>query len=104
MRRDGAIEDHQGGVLAVRDLHRAQPIAGRGEPGRLDVEGEETVAREGVVEAVKRDGEEPLEGRADPSEHFPSSITGKFFSSPPPNEKISPITLVMHIVLGAALS
>ena len=75
VRRDGAIEDHQGDVLAVRELHRAHPIAGRGQPGRLDVEGEETVAREGVVEAVKRDGEEPLEGRRHPSGTFPSRIT-----------------------------
>ena len=37
--RDGAVKDHHGGALAVGKLQGAHAVAGRRQPGRLDVEG-----------------------------------------------------------------
>ena len=61
-RRDGAVEDHHGGALAVGELHGAHAVGGRRQPGGLHVEGEETVARKSLFEAVERGGHEPVEG------------------------------------------
>ena len=60
--RDGAVEDHHGGALAVRELHGAQPVGDRRQPGRLHVEGEESIARKSLFETVERGGREPVEG------------------------------------------
>ena len=63
-RWDGAVEDHHGGALTVGKLHGAHAVAGRRQPGGLNVEGEETVARKSLLEAVERRGHEPVEGWA----------------------------------------
>ena len=63
-RRNGAVEDHHGGALAVGKLHGAHAVAGRRQPGRLDVEGEEAIARKSLFEVVERGGHEPVEGWA----------------------------------------
>jgi hypothetical protein len=61
-RRDWAVEDHHGGALAVGKLHGAHAVAGRRETGSLHVEGEESVARKSLFEAIERGGDEPFEG------------------------------------------
>ena len=53
------VEDHHGGALAVGELHGAQAVAGRRQPGRFHVEGEESVARKSLFEIVQRGGESP---------------------------------------------
>ena len=55
-RRDGTIENHQGGALTVSKLHSAQTVAGRGQPGRFHVEGKETIPREAPLELIQRGG------------------------------------------------
>jgi hypothetical protein len=60
--RDGAVKDHHGGALAVGKLQGAHAVAGRRQPGSLDVEGEESVARKSLFEAIERGGDEPFEG------------------------------------------
>jgi hypothetical protein len=79
-RRDGAVEDHHGDALAVRKLHGAHAVAGRRQPGSLGVEGEETVARKSVLEAVKRDGREPFEDRSTQRNFSPYCFKVKFFT------------------------
>ena len=60
--RDGTVEDHHGGPLAVGNLHGAQTVAGRQQPGRFHVEGEETIPRKALLKTVERGGCEPLMG------------------------------------------
>ena len=67
-RRDRAVEDHHGGALAVGELHGAHAVGDRRQPGRLHVEGEESVARKSVFETVERGGEKTVEGRSDPTD------------------------------------
>jgi hypothetical protein len=61
-RWNGAVEDHHGGALTVGKLHGAHAVAGRRQPGSLDVEGEESVARKSLFEAVERGRHKPVEG------------------------------------------
>ena len=61
-RRNGAVEDHHGDALPVGELHGAHAVGGRRQPGRLDVEGEESVARKSLFEIVERGGEKTVEG------------------------------------------
>ena len=62
-RRDRAIEDQQGGGFTVRELHGAETVAGRHQPGCLHVEGEKPVARKALFELGYRRGKGPVEGR-----------------------------------------
>src|SRR5262245_52794259 len=63
-RWNGAVEDHHGRALTVGKLHGAHAVTGRRQPGGLNVEGEETVPREALLEAVERRGHEPVDGWA----------------------------------------
>ena len=58
-RRNRTLEDHHGGALTVGELHGAQTVAGRRQPGRFHVEGEESIARKSRFEIVQRGGESP---------------------------------------------
>ena len=81
---------------------RCAAVGDRGQPGRFDVEGEKAVPREGLFELVERGGEEPVEGRAHPSQLFPSTSSKQKSLSPSPFEKICTRKVVMEVVLGRA--
>ena len=81
-RWDGAVEDHHGGALAVGELHGAHAVAGRRQPGGLDVEGEETVARKSLFEAVERGGRRARRGQSHPSDFFLVLFQSKILSPP----------------------
>jgi len=80
-RRNRAIKDHCGDTLAVGELHGADAVAGRRQAGGLDVEGEETVARKSVFEAIKRGGKKTVEGSHTQRNFSTDYFKVKFFTT-----------------------
>ena len=76
-RRNGTVEDHHGGALTVGELHGAQTVAGRRQPGRFHVEGEESVARKSRLRDRPAWRGEARRGRAHPSNFFPILLQSK---------------------------
>ena len=100
-RRDGAVEDQHGGALAVRELHGAHAVAGRRQPGRLDVEGEETVARKGVVEVGRAWRGEARRGQSHPSDFSQYYLQSNFSLPPLFEKKFHFQSLVMEMLFGS---
>ena len=97
-RRNRTLEDHHGGALTVGDLHGAQTVADRRQPGRFDVEGEESIARKSRFEIVQRGGREPVEGGHTQATFSPYYFKVKILSAPP--AKIFTWSVVNGVVLG----
>ena len=97
-RRNRTLEDHHGGALAVGELHGAQTVAGRRQPGRFHVEGEEAIARKSRFEIVQRGGEKPFEGGHTQATFSPYYFKAKILSVTPC--KIFTWSVVNGVVLG----
>ena len=82
-RRNRTVEDHHGGALTVGELHGAQTVAGRRQPGRFHVEGEESIARKSRFEIVQRGGEKRFEGRHTQATFSPYYFKVKILSFTP---------------------
>ena len=87
-RRNGTVEDHHGDALTVRELHGAHAVAGRRQPGRLDVEGEESIAREGALRDRQAWRAGARRGQGTPKQLFPSTTLKVKIFSPHSFEKI----------------
>ena len=78
VRRNRTVKDHHGDALTVSELHGAQAVAGRRQPGGFNVEGEESIARKDLFKDVQRGGQKGVKGRHPqstfPFQHFKSKI------------------------------